>query len=230
MVHPTRVGDVRNNKIRMKIVEPVRNEYIFAFSHHTYGDFNIYNKLHEPTEATSGFLDGFKTLFHSPTKPVVFLMTYDIGQKKDVFVRHVITCIATRVHDTIHVIVFDMRNLRQIDAHHKEFIEKELRDATHMPSQLKLEITNGACLERKACVYLQRFKHKHDIGWCIAWSMLFLEAAIARPVLDGKYAYQLSFEEQKRAFAELYRLIDAELRETHSNKFIEVWYEDLLSN
>jgi hypothetical protein len=60
--------------------------------------------------------------------------------------------------------------------------------------------------------------------------MLFLEAAIARPVLDGKYAYQLSFEEQKKAFAELYRVIDAELRATHSNKFIEVWYEDLLSN
>lgn len=228
MNHPTQQDERVNMRLKNEIAKRVEGNYVFAFDKHDYCDFEVFNILKDPTRASREFIRGFQTLYHEPHKPVVFFLCYDVGYKKELenqFIRHVVCCVATRNGgDTIHVLMFDMRNLREISNDLREHIEKELGRVTQKPAGLRLHITNVACVDRKKCVYLQRFKGLHEMGWCIAWASFFLDAAIARPVWKGKYAYELTYDEQKEAFADIYRLVDAELRRTQSNEFIEDWY------
>lgn len=224
MPHPTRVNEEKNIRLKRDLTDRCRDDYIFAFDSKDYGDVNIYNKLGKSTKGSSAFLKGFATLFHSEsTKPVVFFLTYDIGDRPEIntFIRHVICCIAVREKDSIHVFVFDMRNLEDIANGQQNHLESELKKITHSP--LPIHILNVACLERSKCTYLQRFKKFEDPGWCIAWAMFFLDAAICRPVWKGKYVYELSVSELKHAFAKMYRLVDDQLVK-HGNGFIEDWY------
>lgn len=228
MNHPTEQDERVNIRLKNDIAGRVRGKYIFAFDRNDYCDFEVFNILGRPTRASREFIQGFRTLYQTPNKPVIFFLCYDVGYKKeldDQFIRHVVCCVASRNGgDTIHVLMFDMRNLREISNDLRDHIEKEIARTTQKPSSLKVSITNVACVDRRKCVYLQRFKGLHEMGWCIAWASFFLDAALARPVWKGKYAYELTFEEQKEAFAEVYRLVDAELRRTRTNGFIEDWY------
>lgn len=227
MNHPTKQDERVNIRLKEQIVSRVRDRYVFAFDRSDYCDFEVFNILKEPTRAPREFVRGFQTLYLENPKPVVFFLCYDVGYKKeldDQFIRHVVCCVASRTGNTVHVLMFDMRNLREISNDLREILESELARVTHKPDSIKLHITNIACVDRRKCVYLQRFKGLHEMGWCIAWASFFLDAAIARPVWKGKYANELTFDEQKHAFAEIYRLVDAQLRATHSNGFIEDWY------
>lgn len=228
MNHPTQQDERVNLQLKRSIANKVKGNYIFAFDKHDYCDFEVFNITGQATRASREFIQGFQTLYQPSKKPVVFFLCYDVGFKKeldDQFIRHVVCCVAGRNGgDTIHLFMFDMRNLREISNDLRIHIETELSRVTKKPPSLKLHITNVACVDRKKCVYLQRFKGLHEMGWCIAWASFFLDAALARPVWKGKYAYELTFEEQKEAFAEIYRLVDAELRRTRTNGFIEDWY------
>lgn len=228
MNHPTKQPERLNVSQKRQIANKVKGKYVFAFDPSDYCDFEVFNILGHSTRASSNFVRGFQSLYSSGKKPVVFFLCYDVGFKKELenqFVRHVVCCVASRNGgDTIHILMFDMRNLREISNELRHHIETELGRVTHKPPHLKLHLVNVACVDRTRCVYLQRFKGRHEMGWCIAWAMFFLDVGVARPVWNGKYAYELSFEEQKEAFAEIYRLVDAELRKTRSNGFIEDWY------
>jgi hypothetical protein len=229
MNHPTRQDERVNIRLKQQIADRVKGKYVFAFDPKDYCDFEVFNILGNPTRASKEFIRGFQTLYRDDVaKPVVFFLCYDVGFKKeleDQFIRHVVCCIASRNGgDTVHLMMFDMRNLREISNDLREVIEKELGRVTKKPSHIRLFLTNNACVDRKTCVYLQRFKGLHEMGWCIAWASFFLDAAIARPIWNGKYAYELTFDKQKEAFAEIYRLVDAELRRTQTNGFIEDWY------
>lgn len=228
MNHPTKQDERVNMRLKREIAKRVQDKYVFAFDPSDYCDFEVYNILGNSTRASREFIRGFQTLYTSSNKPVVFFLCYDVGFKKeleDQFIRHVVCCVASRNGgDTIHILMFDMRNLREISNDLRQHIEKELGRVTQKPSHVKLHITNVACVDRRKCVYLQRFKGLHEMGWCIAWASFFLDVAVSRPVWKDKYANELTFEEQKEAFAEVYRLVDAELRRTRTNGFIEDWY------
>lgn len=224
VVHPTKVDE--NETVRRKHVKahPVRDKYTFAFSRSNYCDIEVYNILGRQTTSAKEFREGFKTLDTPGAKPVVFFICYDIGHREgiDTFIRHVVCCLARRTPTKIEVSMFDMRNLREIDNKLRAFLEQELAAETGVMTPIRVQ--NNACVERSACVYLQRYKPKTDIGWCIAWALFFLETAICRPIQNGQYAADLSLTKQKEAFAELYRVVDRQLRATKTNGFIEDWF------
>lgn len=227
-VHPTDVDEHKMIKLKKELVQGNHN-YFFAFSSRDYADFDTYNKLHEKTTSCPEFKAGMKQLLEGG-KPVVFFMTYDIGRRKEIkgiYIRHIICCLANKIGDHIEVFMFDMRNLRQIDNHLRQFLENQIAEQIGFHD---VRITNMACVERDSCVYLQRFKPKHDIGWCMAWAMFFLDSALLRPIWNGKYAYELSPEEQKKGFAEVYRVIDHELSESKSNDLIELWFQEVIKS
>lgn len=225
-VHPTDVDEHRMIKFKKDLAGGNRN-YFFAFSSTDFADLDAYNKLHERTTSCPEFKAGMKQLL-TGGKPVVFFMTYDIGRKKqikDIYIRHVICCLANKIGDHIEVFMFDMRNLRQIDNHLRQFLENQIANQIGFHD---VRITNLACIEREACVYLQRFKPRTDIGWCMAWALFFLDSALMRPIWHEKHAYELDPYEQKKGFAEVYRVIDETLREDKKNDLIELWFQSLL--
>lgn len=226
MRHPTEVDE--RDTIRRKHAKASKctDRYTFAFSRSNYCDVEIFNISGNPTTSSKGFRDGFATLFHPGAKPVVFFLCYDVGFKEGPgrFVRHVVCCIATRAKESIHVLGFDMRNLREISNDLRSVLIRELSHAASVPPSLTLHYTNIACVERNRCVYLQRYKHHTDIGWCIAWALFFLEVAICAPIQGSHYASDLSVSEQTHAFASLYRLINRELTQRKTNGFIEEWF------
>lgn len=221
-MHPTELDE--QDSVRRKHARAARcgHRYTFAFSRSNYCDIEIYNITGKPTTTAKGFREGMATLASPDAKPVVFFLGYDVGFKEGParFVRHVVCCIANRTPSRVEVLGFDMRNLREISNTLREHLESEFRRFVPVP----VVYTNIACVQRTSCVYLQRYKKHTDIGWCIAWALFFLDAALCSPVEGHLYASDLSVSKQKHAFAEIYRLVDRELSRRKSNGFIEDWF------
>lgn len=230
-MHPTDVDE--RTLVRMKQKRARGSEgYFFAFSKSSYCDLDINNKTEKSTTSCPEFREGMKQLIHGDRKPVVFFTCYDIGYKKQykTFIRHVVLCIANRIGDTVEVFMFDMRNLREIDNHHRSFIENEISKEIHLPEGMTVSLTNMACIERKSCIHLQRFRASDDPGWCVAWALFFTDFAVLSPILNGKKACELSAPDQKRGFAEIYRNVDNALKVNKNNDIIQDWFAEVLKS
>lgn len=223
-MHPTEVDEHDTIRRKHKKIAAVSDKYTAGFSRTNYCDIEIFNITGKKTTSCKEFREAFKTLETDGSKPVVFFLCYDVGYKEgpDRFVRHVVCCLATRTKTKIEILGFDMRNLREISNDLRKTLIDEI--AEQVKVSLPIEYTNIACVERSSCLYLQRYKKKTDIGWCIAWALFFLEAAICAPVWDGKFANELSVANQKHAFADLYRVVNGELERRKTNGFIEDWF------
>lgn len=226
-IHPTEVDEGKMIRIKRDMVEG-NLHYVFPFSKHSYCEIEIHNKKKLPTRSTPEFVDAMHTLGTGRViKPVVFFICYEIGYRKDidVFVSHVVCCIANKVGSRIEICMFDMRNLNEIDKDHQKAIETEIGKQIRFSD---VHITNIACLEQEHCLYLQRFRKKTDVGWCMAWALFFLDSTILHPIHANKYAHELSWTIQKRAYTHIYRIVEAELRAKKSNELIEIWFQSLL--
>jgi hypothetical protein len=223
-MHPTEVDERETIRRKHKKASAVSDRYTFGFSRTNYCDIEIFNLTGKATTSCKEFRQAFETLETDGSKPVVFFLSYDVGYKEgpDRFVRHVVCCIATRMKVKIEILGFDMRNLREISNDLRERLISEINGQVTI--ERPISYTNIACLERSSCVYLQRYKTHTDIGWCIAWALFFLEVAICAPVWEGHFASDLSVAKQKRAFAELYRVVNGELERRKTNGFIEDWF------
>ena len=223
-MHPTEVDERETIRRKHAKIAAVSDKYLAGFSRTNYCDIEIFNITGKPTTSCKEFRTAFKMLEVEGSKPVVFFLCYDVGYKEgpDRFVRHVVCCLATRTKSKIEILGFDMRNLREISNDLRERLVDEIKGQVAV--SLPLSYTNIACVERSTCVYLQRYKKKTDVGWCIAWALFFLEVAICAPIWHGKFASALSVSNQTRAFADLYRLVDSELERRKTNGFIEDWF------
>lgn len=212
--HPTQVAEVHNIAKKMEIASHSES-YLFAFNPSDYGDFDIYNK---GTGAVKVY-PGLRTAMRYSELPVVFFTCYDVGANKilDVFVRHVVCCVADRRQGT--VFFFDMRNLRQISNQMKTTLEREFTALAGRP----MALVNAACLGRKKCVYLQRFKGNHEMGWCIGWALFFLQWLVNTPAFAT-----MSRADREKQVAALYRDVDKQLAVPKSNHFIEAYYIELM--
>jgi hypothetical protein len=63
----------------------------------------------------------------------------------------------------------------------------------------------------------------NEMGWCIAWAMLFLDY-----LTDNTDILELSPEGRKRRFAKLYTELDKHLAGPRTNHFIEVYYRRIM--
>ena len=199
--HPTKIPIYKTLKMKQHFSSK-SNHYTYAFNKKDYVDFNVYNKLKYETEDLSNVGE----LLRTSIKPVVFFLTYDVGPKKDTYVRHIVCCVANKKE----ILFFDMRDLSDISPKHQKFIEKELEKASGLEG---IKLVNAACLSDH-CIYLQRFKGKKEHGWCIAWSLYFLNKIVHDPIPSQKQAY----------LKKLYKHINDELEKNESNMFIEEWY------
>jgi hypothetical protein len=223
-MHPTEVDERDTIRRKHKKIAQVSDKYTSGFSRTNYCDIEIFNITGKKTTSCKEFREAFSTLESESAKPVVFFLCYDVGYKEgpDRFVRHVVCCLATRTKTKIEILGFDMRNLREISNDLRKILITEIEQQVNVT--VPIVYTNIACLERSSCVYLQRYKKQTDIGWCIAWALFFLDVAIASPVMNGQYASTLSIADQKRAFAEIYRIVNRELEQRKTNGFIEEWF------
>ena len=212
--HPTEIPERQNIAKKFEIAG-ASDDYLFAFSSSDYCDFNIRNK---ETGAVSVF-PGLRAAMRYSEIPVIFFTCYDVGPSETlgVFVRHVVFCVADRAQSA--VFFFDMRNLRQISAAMKTTLEREFSKLAGKP----MELINSACLERKKCVYLQRFKGENEMGWCIGWALFFLDH-----IVKTRGFASMAKEKKKKHIAELYRDIDHRLAGPKSNHFIEAYYIELM--
>jgi hypothetical protein len=212
--HPTQIDEVHNIAKKMEIASH-SDKYLFAFNPSDYGDFDIYNK---GTGAVKVY-PGLRTAMRYSELPVVFFTCYDVGPNNilNVFVRHVVCCVADRRQGT--VFFFDMRNLRQISNRMKTTLEREFTALVGKP----MVLVNAACLDRKKCVYLQRFKGDHEMGWCIGWALFFLKWLVDTPEFST-----MSRVAREKHVAELYRDVDKQLATPKSNHFIEAYYIELM--
>ena len=213
--HPTEIEEKRNIAKKMEMRHKSR-VFFYAFDPANYCDLEIFNKTKEPPRVYAGV----SAALEYSELPVVFFTGYDVGPNETlgVFVRHVVCCVAQ--DDTVYF--FDMRNLRQISDRLQAQLETEFSRAAGRP----MKLLNLACVERKSkCLYLQRFKGKAEMGWCIGWALMFLEYITDHPELA-----QMSKEEKTKHAARLYRWIDKQLTSKKSNAFIEHYYIKLLQS
>jgi len=212
--HPTQISESKNISKKMELRKSP--EYLFAFDPDDYCDFNIENKGSGRVHVYSGL----RTAMRYSELPVVFFTCYDVGDNETlgVFVRHVVCCVADRKEST--VFFFDMRNLRQISNDMKRTLESEFSKLAGKP----MTLINSACVERNACVYLQRFKGDHEMGWCIAWALLFLEHLVEH----SDFA-TMSKADKTKLIGRLYRDIDKKLSVPKSNHFIEKYYIEVMN-
>jgi len=201
--HPAYVP-VRIN-IRLKQLFAQRtSRYTYAFNTRTYTDFEIFNITGDATIDHSHVGDALRT----STKPVVFFLCYDVGHdpRLKLFIRHIVCCVAFGRE----ILFFDMRNLAGIDPHHQRHIETELERKSGVSG---IRLVNAACLTHR-CIYLQRYKG-HELGWCVAWAMYFLNQITHRPV---------SHENALHYAKTLYKKINDTLTHDRTNMLIEAWY------
>lgn len=212
--HPTQVPERQNIAKKFELAG-ASDDYLFAFGSSDYCDFNIRNK--DGGKVT--YLPGLAAAMRYSELPVVFFTCYDVGPNETlgVFVRHVVCCVADRSQSA--VFFFDMRNLRQISDVMKRTLEREFSKLAGKP----MELINSACLERKKCVYLQRFKGDQEMGWCIGWALFFLDHLVK----TAGFA-TMTKEQRKKHIAGLYRDVDHQLATPKSNHFIEVYYIELM--
>ena len=207
--HPTQISDSRNISKKMEL--RTNPNYFFAFNPDDYCDFMIRNKESGDVIVYPGLR---AAMAHSEL-PVVFFTCYDVGDNETlgVFVRHVVCCVADTKESTVYF--FDMRNLRQISNDMKVTLEFEFSKLAGKPMQL----LNSACVERTKCIYLQRFKGDHEMGWCIAWALLFLKY-----LCDHSEFAKMNKAGKTKHIAQMYLDIDKKLSVSKSNHFIEKFY------
>jgi hypothetical protein len=210
MRHPTKVDEQENIRKKFKLKQRT-DKYLFAFDPANYCDIEIFNITREKTTIYPGLC---AALQYSEI-PVVFNLSYDVGYKEtiDVFVRHVVCCLAVGTD----IYFFDMRNLREISNETKVVLEREIENACHK----KFTLINISCLERSTCLRLQRYLAPTDIGWCIAWALLFMDYLSSHPEIT-----EMTSKEKTKKFAAFYRHLDAQLKK-HHNAFIEDYYQKL---
>jgi hypothetical protein len=201
--HPTEV----DNKIIIALkynIAKLTNAYTYAFNKKDYADFDTFNITGQPSVDHSNVGDKLRT----SKKPVVFFMCYDVGPNKILgeFIRHIVCCIAYPSKKETRILFFDMRNLADISKHHKKFLEKEIEKVCGCAPVKLINLGNST--------YLQRFKGENEMGWCIAWSLFFLNATVTQK-------FDISRETELKNF---YKLIDSQLKKTNSNALIEEWF------
>jgi hypothetical protein len=216
--HPTDVREKQNTGIKFGFRK--RTEaYHYPFAIRDYCDIEFHNVT---GEATTAYI-GLKAALEFVQKPSIFFICYDVGYNRilETFVRHVVCSLAVREGEGngLTVYMFDMRNFRDISAHFQADMEKIFTEYAKVP----VKIVNAACLYHEKCVYLQRFKGDHEMGWCIGWALLFLDYLTTNPEIAEK-----SPEGKKKAFAKLYAQLDKHLAGPRSNHFIEAYYTRLL--
>jgi hypothetical protein len=215
--HPTQVSESEN--IARKFTFKQRTDkYLFAFDPTNYCDVEIFNIQKHKTKMYKGVQYALK---YSEI-PVVFFLCYDVGYREytelgRVFVRHVVCCFAK----DNYIYFFDMRNLSEISKGMKEILENEINTICNT----KYKLVNLSCNHTTHCRYLQRYKGKDEMGWCIAWAMYFLDYLTDHPELGNKKDREL-----REIFNEFYVYTDSELSSKKSNHFIERYYIHLLSS
>lgn len=200
--HPAEVKVGTNLKIKNKFA--TSNAFTYAFNNRSYVDFDIYNILGNPSVDRSNVCKMLKT----SKKPVVFFLCYDVGDNKyvNLFIRHIVCCVAFPSDQEVRILFFDMRNLCDISKKHQEHIEKEIEKKCG----IRVLLENASCFGGK-CLYLQKFKGDYEIGWCIAWALFFLSK------LDAEHI-------KKDDIQSLYKHVYSILSNAKSNRPIEEWY------
>jgi hypothetical protein len=117
-----------------------------------------------------------------------------------------VCCVALPSRDKVRILFFDMRNLCDISEKHQQHIEKEIEKKCSK----KVILENASCFSGK-CLYLQKFKDKYEVGWCIAWALFFL----------SKLDQDLITKDNIQKF---YKHIYSILSKAKSNRPIEEWY------
>jgi hypothetical protein len=191
-----------NLKIKNKFA--TNNAFTYAFNNRSYVDFDIYNILGNPSVDRSNVCKMLKT----SKKPVVFFLCYDVGDNKyvNLFIRHIVCCVAFPSDQEVRILFFDMRNLCDISKKHQEHIEKEIEKKCG----IRVLLENASCFGGK-CLYLQKFKGDYEIGWCIAWALFFLSKLDAERI-------------KKDDIQSLYKHVYSILSNAKSNRPIEEWY------
>ena len=214
--HPTEIREKQNTALKFGFRSRT-DEYHYPFAIRNYCDVEFHNITGEPTTAYIGL----KAALQFVEKPSIFFICYDVGYNRilQTFVRHVVCSLAVREGDGLTVYMFDMRNFRDISGHFQADMEKTLSEYAKVP----VNIVNAACLYHEKCVYLQRFKGDHEMGWCIGWALLFLDYLTKNPEIAEKTP-----EGKKKAFARLYTQLDKHLAGPRTNQFIEAYYIRLL--
>ena len=214
--HPTEIREKQNTALKFGFRNRT-DEYHYPFAIRNYCDVEFHNITGEPTTAYIGL----KAALQFVEKPSIFFICYDVGYNRilQTFVRHVVCSLAVREGDGLTVYMFDMRNFRDISEHFQADMEKTLSEYAKVP----VKIVNAACLYHEKCVYLQRFKGDHEMGWCIGWALLFLDYLTKNPEIAEKTP-----EGKKKAFARLYTQLDKHLAGPRTNQFIEAYYIRLL--
>ena len=214
--HPTEIREKQNTALKFGFRSRT-DEYHYPFAIRNYCDVEFHNITGEPTTAYIGL----KAALQFVEKPSIFFICYDVGYNRilQTFVRHVVCSLAVREGDGLTVYMFDMRNFRDISGHFQADMEKTLSEYAKVP----VNIVNAACLYNSKCIYLQRFKGDHEMGWCIGWALLFLDYLTKNPEIAEKTP-----EGKKKAFARLYTQLDKHLAGPRTNQFIEAYYIRLL--
>jgi len=162
--HPTEIREKQNTALKFGFRNRT-DEYHYPFAIRNYCDVEFHNITGEPTTAYIGL----KAALQFVEKPSIFFICYDVGYNRilQTFVRHVVCSLAVREGDGLTVYMFDMRNFRDISGHFQADMEKTLSEYAKVP----VKIVNAACLYNSKCIYLQRFKGDHEMGWCIGWAL-----------------------------------------------------------
>jgi hypothetical protein len=199
--HPASVPVKANVKLKQDFAKD-SSAFTYAFNTRGYTDFDIYNLLGKPSVDRSGVGLAIAT----STKPVVFFLCYDVGYDKtlNLFIRHIVCCVAKGKD----ILFFDMRDLCDIAPEHQKRIERELERKSGI-SGLKLH--NASCFG-DSCIYLQRFKGKDELGWCIAWALYFLQWLTEHG------------PPTEQSVKKLYTHLNSILKSRQSNSPIEEWY------
>jgi hypothetical protein len=210
--HPTEVDEKRNIAKKMEMRHKT-GAYFYAFDPTNYCDIEIFNKTKEATRV----YDGLSAALQYSELPVLFFTCYDVGPNETlgVFVRHVVCTMVQG--DSIYF--FDMRNLRQISDKMQAHLEAEFSKVAGR----KLHLVNLACAGQRKCLYLQRYKGKTEMGWCIGWALMFLDHLTDHPEFAS-----MTKQSKTKHSAQLYRQIDKQLSSHKSNGFIETYYIRLL--
>ena len=212
--HPTEVSERRNIAKKMELRHKEGADvYFYAFDPSNYCDIEIFNKTKEATRV----YEGLAAALRYSELPVLFFTCYDVGPNETlgVFVRHVVCTLA--LGDTVYF--FDMRTLRQIS----EVMQKRLEMEFSAVAGRAMRLVNLACAQQPKCLYLQRYKGKTEMGWCIGWALLFLDHLTDHPEFAS-----MNKQAKTKHVARLYRWIDKQLSSRRSNAFIEKYYIKLL--
>jgi hypothetical protein len=207
--HPTEVDETRNIAKKMEMRHKT-GAFFYAFDPTNYCDIEIFNKT---KEETTRIYEGLAAALRYSELPVLFFTCYDVGPNETlgVFVRHVVCTMVQG--DTIYF--FDMRNLRQISERMQAHLEAEFSRFAGRT----LHLVNLACAGQHKCLYLQRYKGKTEMGWCIGWALLFLDHLTDNPEFAS-----MTKQSKTKHVVRLYRWVDKQLSSHKSNAFIEQYY------